>query len=403
MSKTKKRKPSIPKKSKSSALGLDLHDLAGATGQALGLPGSCYGADAFKEEQAKLFPTTWSAIGLACDIPEHGDVVPLHLAGTPLLAARQKDGSVAVFYNICRHRGMPLVAAPTKKLSRLVCPWHAWCYRLDGALERTPRVGGDGANVADGIDTNSLGLKQVRSKVWRDLIFVNLDGRAPDIEADLTPIEGLLGNPPTDLIADGRWTGSYPGNWKISIEGGIEDYHLPHGHPQILPGLKRRDVEIATGAIFAASLARETREPASDYAPLPVIDYGDANGPDVRLVNIFPTGVLATTPTHLFIGAFTPDGPDRTKLDFSLHWPKGAFGSKAKDKARAAELAGWIEIIGQDDIFVEGVRSTAPYRDAAGIRTRFSPYWVGAVLHFQRLWADRMTADIGKKRNASTS
>lgn len=372
--------------------GTLMDDLARPTGQALGLPGSCYGAEAFKEEQERLFPATWSAIGLASDIPDPGDVRPLDLAGAPLVAARQKDGSVAVFYNICRHRGMPLVSEPRKKLARFVCPWHAWCYAIDGPLERTPRVGGDGANSAEGIETETLGLKQVRTKVWRDLIFVNLDGKAPEMDPDLAPIEAMLGSAPTELVVDGRWTGAYPGNWKISIEGGLEDYHLPHGHPQIMPGLKQRDVEIVTGAIFAASVATETREPPTVHDPLPLIDYGPAAGPDVRLVNIFPTGILATTPTHLFIGTFLPDGPDSTRLDFSLHWPADAFGSPEKDAARAAELAGWIEIIGQDDIFVKGVRAAAPYRDAAGIRMRFSPYWEGGVLHFQKLWAARMTA-----------
>lgn len=49
-------------------------------------------------------------------------------------------------------------------------------------------------------------------------------------------------------------------------------------------------------------------------------------------------------------------------------------------------------IVRQDDSFVEHVQRAAASRDAAGIQTRFSPYWECAVLHFQRLVLQTLSA-----------
>jgi hypothetical protein len=49
-------------------------------------------------------------------------------------------------------------------------------------------------------------------------------------------------------------------------------------------------------------------------------------------------------------------------------------------------------IVRQDDSFVEHVQRAAFSRDAAGIQTRFSLDWEGAVLHFQRLLLQMLSA-----------
>ena len=50
------------------------------------------------------------------------------------------------------------------------------------------------------------------------------------------------------------WDTIYPGNWKVTIEGGIEDYHVPWGHPQVTRGMQSRSgrIDSAPGC-FAAT------------------------------------------------------------------------------------------------------------------------------------------------------
>ena len=52
----------------------------------------------------------------------------------------------------------------------------------------------------------------------------------------------------------------------------------------------------------------------------------------------------------------------------------------------------WSRVIRQDFPFVIGTQATLAVRDAAGIKTRFSPYWEISVLEFQRMVLDAIEA-----------
>ena len=82
------------------------------TAQARGLPGAAYQAGFYALEQAALFPAQWCAIGYASDLPEPGDIVPVDLAGSPVILVRGQDANIAAFHNVCRHRGMRALPAP---------------------------------------------------------------------------------------------------------------------------------------------------------------------------------------------------------------------------------------------------------------------------------------------------
>ena len=53
---------------------------------------------------------------------------------------RQRRRRVRVLYNRCAHKGTPLVSERSGNTGRFFrCPYHAWTYRLDGALLRACR------------------------------------------------------------------------------------------------------------------------------------------------------------------------------------------------------------------------------------------------------------------------
>ena len=213
----------------------DLEALDRETGEAIGLPACAYGPDFYALEQQKLFPRLWCAVAFASDIPDLGDARPVELAGWPLLVVRDADGDVRVFHNVCRHRSNRVVDAPGKGLKRLVCPWHSWTYDLDGRLLATPRIGGEQRNEDTAFNKTDVHLKEVRSALWLDYVMVNIDGNALAFDKHIAPLVALLASYDFDDIQVGTaWSTDFEGNWKLTVEGGIEDYHLPVIHSELM-------------------------------------------------------------------------------------------------------------------------------------------------------------------------
>jgi len=133
-------------------------------------------------EILEVFKANWAGLAVGADVPEPGDAKPMDFLGIPLLLLRDKDGEVRVFENICRHRGMTLVSEPKRIEGAIRCPYHSWCYSTKGDLVATPHVGGAGQNTHDAIDKTALGLNEIRSHIWRDVVFINLSGGAAPFE-----------------------------------------------------------------------------------------------------------------------------------------------------------------------------------------------------------------------------
>jgi len=129
---------------------------------AKGLPNEHYIDDKiFQEEKESVLFSNWSAIGFAKDTPKVGDVNPITFLGMPLLVVRDNDKKVRVYQNTCRHRGMVLISERRNIRGTIRCPYHSWCYGLDGQLRSTPHVGGPGQNTHPDIKRNELGLVEI--------------------------------------------------------------------------------------------------------------------------------------------------------------------------------------------------------------------------------------------------
>jgi choline monooxygenase len=217
----------------------DLAAIRGSVEAARGLPGRAYGAQFYALEQRRLFPRRWCPVAFASEIAHPGDTLPVELAGWPLLLMRGEDGQRRGFLNICRHRAMRIVPEPKRGLAALSCPWHGWTYGLDGKLTATPRVAGEKRHDDPRLCREDIDFKPVRLAQWLDLVFVDFQGEAPGFEEHIRPVTALLSNYALDdLHPVEEWSLVYPGNWKVAVEGAIENYHLPYGHPQLLEGGK---------------------------------------------------------------------------------------------------------------------------------------------------------------------
>ena len=130
-----------------SPLAEEVLAIAGAPlERAFALPPACYVDPGFLAlEHEVLFAREWLCVGRAADIPQPGDYAAYDSPVGPVMAVRQKDGSIATLSRVCRHRGA-LVGEDGSGSARLfTCPYHKWVYELDGRLRGAPAMGGNPA------------------------------------------------------------------------------------------------------------------------------------------------------------------------------------------------------------------------------------------------------------------
>ena len=215
----------------------NLDSVLTSTDRAKGLPNEHYVSEAvFEEEKKVILFDNWSAIGSGKDIPNVGDVKPISFVGMPLMMVRDEDNKVHVFQNTCRHRGMILIEEPTNIKGAIRCPYHSWCYNLKGELCATPMVGGTESNSHESISNEELGLFEVRSTLWQDIIFVNISGKAPAFRDYASKAIKRWSEFEKPLYHGGESSSfslSLETNWKLAVENYCESYHLPWVHPEL--------------------------------------------------------------------------------------------------------------------------------------------------------------------------
>ncbi len=380
----------------------DLAALDRPVGQALGLPGRVFGAEFYALEQRDYFPRIWCPVGFASDIPEPGDAHPVEIAGWPILFVRGADRKIRAFLNVCRHRAMRVVTEPCKGRAHFACGWHSWTYDLEGKLIATPKIGGERAHRDPAFDARDTDLKPVRVAQWLDMLFVNIDGKAPPFEEHIAPLDRLL-EPYYDLsplVRAESWSTVYEGNWKVAVETVLDEYHIPFAHPQLIQGVRQNNHTNACvdGLYVMTSNARiygDTRESGKAmgyHHNFPRILKADAPEPRSHFVTILPVGAIQTRPNHALMGLFLPDGPDRTNITFVHYYPGDSAHDPALAQAREESVVSWKEVFAQDVPFAIYVHKNHQIRDAAGIGTRMTPVWENGVACFYRSLVNTMRA-----------
>ena len=153
-------------------------------------------------------------------LPRTGSFIAREAAGTPLLAVRGADGVVRAFRNACRHRGAQLACGAGWEKA-FVCPYHGWAYGLDGALRSVPHEHG-----FPGLDKDTRGLVAVGAVEHGGIVFITQDAPATG-GATVDDLPQLLG-PELEFISSSEQDSHT--NWKISVEGFLEGYHIYSTH-----------------------------------------------------------------------------------------------------------------------------------------------------------------------------
>ena len=370
---------------------------------ARGLPNAHYVSDAvFEEEREALLYRNWSGIGVASDVPEPGDVKPVDLAGMPLLVVRDHEGEVRVFQNTCRHRGMTLVERQGNLRGTIRCPYHSWCYNLDGTLRATPHVGGPGRNVDSSVKRGEFGLFSIRSAVWRDVIFVNVSGDAPEFGDYAAKLMERWGEHDQPLHHGGAGSGfafDVACNWKLAVENFCESYHLPWIHPGLNSYSRLEDhYHIEEPGHFAGQGTMVYRQIEGDRGER-FPDFAGLSGfwdKGAEYIALFPNVMLAAQRDHGFVVILLPQGPGRTIERNEIYYgfdPAERPDLKALIDTNAQQ---WRGVLEEDLFVVEGMQ-----KGRHGVRFdggKFAPTMDGPTYTFHR-WAAEQIGEHRQSRN----
>jgi phenylpropionate dioxygenase-like ring-hydroxylating dioxygenase large terminal subunit len=198
-----------------------------------GLPAWVYRDERFYrlEAQRVLLPA-WQVVCHVNDIPDPGDYRLLDFLARPIVVIRGESGRVNAFYNVCRHRAARLLDGDAGgggrcERGRIVCPYHAWSYDLDGRLTAMPRAG-----AYPGLKREEYGLTGPELEIWQGFVFVRCLPGGPSVAEMMAPwAETLDHYRLPELRALGRVTlRPRAVNWKTVVENYADGLHIAVAH-----------------------------------------------------------------------------------------------------------------------------------------------------------------------------
>jgi carnitine monooxygenase subunit len=246
-------------------------------------------------ENDRIIRPGWQVVCHMSDLPNAGDWHSLDYIGESVIAVRGVDQQLRAFTNVCRHRGSRLVDGSSGCAKKLVCPYHAWTYDLDGRLTGVP----DSASYPT-LDKAKAGLVAVDMEIWHGFIFVRLESGGPSVAEMMAPYQAQIAPYRfEELKALGRVTMRERAvNWKNVGDNYSDGLHIAVAHP----GLTR---------LFGKSYGVEA-EPHVDRMWGDLVERPSANWSERLYQQLLPPA------PHL------PAASQRRWLYFKL-WPSVAF------------------------------------------------------------------------------
>ena len=285
-----------------------------AMGEAVSaVPASVYiDPERYEAEQRALFHKLPLLVAPSALVPSPNVAVAHDGYGTPLLLTRDGQGESHVLANVCRHRGTRLIEMSEEPMpaARIVCPYHAWTYRSDGALVGLPR-----ADCFPGLDKADRGLLAFRDYECGGLVWFSRDPQEDFAEIDML-CEDFDAFGIADHFLYRRRTHDVAANWKLLIDAFLESYHVQRLHAQTIAPFFADGITVADmiGPHQRAAVGR------ADYlAEIDRDDWAALRKAVTYTYQLFPNAVVIVSPDYINILVVMPQSVGRSLVeDFML-------------------------------------------------------------------------------------
>lgn len=286
-------------------------------------PGFYTSSDFLELEKEHIFRREWICIGHVGEVAEPGAFFTTEVVGEQLLVSRGQDGDVHVLSNVCRHRGNLVETSPNGRRRSFVCQYHAWTYDTAGRLKTAPLM-----KKAKNFDLKGCRLPRLKSEIWNNFIFVNLDGNADPLAPQLESLDGILHNYHNEqrnlLFAD---EAVWNTNWKNLTENFMEGYHLFATHPKTLQPMTPTQLCRKVPGEPRWTAYRSYYDPAFPPRGPFHEDMTEDEQRNTVLFNVFPSFVVAVAANYTLYLCLRPNGSDKV----AIRWGISGFKTDPED------------------------------------------------------------------------
>ena len=330
----------------------------------------------YQREVERIFHgRTWNYVALEAEIATAGDFIRSNVGPTPVVVARDADGSIHVVENRCSHRGVEFCRELTGNVKEFVCPYHQWTYELNGALRAVPfrrGVAGKGGMPAT-FDLAEHGLRRLNVTTHRGVVFASY-------AEDMEPLAEYLG---PDILREfeatfdgrslrvlGHYRHTLPGNWKLYHENLKDPYHatllhtflvtfglLVAGNRSLMLADESGRHGVMCSAKSDAKVAPELRTEMRAYKEgmalaeprfMDFIDEFDSPW-SVTMATIWPNLIVQREMNTLGIRQIVPTGPHEFIMKWTMFGFKGDDDAMTRHRLRQGNLMGPAGFLGLED------------------------------------------------------
>jgi choline monooxygenase len=232
----------------------------------------------------------------------------------------------------------------------------------------TPHIGGLNIHNSDQFKKNQSKLKEVKSKVWMDIIFVNINSNEINFEEYIKPLEDrwskFINHDDQKLLVHSNDYGYFDlevkSNWKFAIENYCESYHLPTIHPELnkvsdindhyhIQGLPNR---------FAGQGSEKYEQPIKGNKKFVTFNNWDKKSiKNSEYIALFPNVMIGLHIDHFYVFWLEPLATNKTKEHMQMYYigEKSANGEELKE-LRKENARFWKDVMLEDISAIEGMQ-----------------------------------------------